>query len=614
MVDNRKISFIVCVNNDTFMNECSYYIEKLFVPEGYVTEILEVRDAKSMTSGYQEAMLSSNAKYKIYMHQDVFLINRKMLFELLEIFKDPEIGMVGTLGGKILRNDISHSFWNKGSILNGIHNEVKTYYFGGVGKYEEVEAVDGMFMATQYDIDWDERFDCWHMYDLTQAVRFRKSGYKVCVSTSEFAWTFHESGYCSTSGYEDELRKFANFYPDYFAEYKGKLTKDDDCKENDINSKKRIYNEILTNEKKQYGYSNLEGMDLDEFWSIYLIVKFLLNRMEFGFPKEYWIQIKEIITKKQVTLDFIFSTINHSTRVPTFMANEMIRLFSDNPTAVFFDQYQRYHTIAEILRRCKKMSGYEKVTILEVGANNNLNLEKEDKEDVIYYSDLEVPENRKYDNRYFAADATNLFELNDNSYDYCISSDVLEHVPVEKRINFLSELYRVCREAVIICFPNNDLGVAEAEKAVSEMCLETWGESNKWLDEHRENGLPDKDGINSFLDEQGIEYKCISHGDINMWKKMQILCSFVDKENYRQLISEANFEYNKEVYSSDVGEVNYRSFYVLLKNRDDLHDIDIADIFSADSFGKELQVPEIDKAWNAVDSYIRAKIEGNQKT
>lgn len=77
MMENpNKICFIICVNNDFWFRECVRYIEWLDVPEGMEIEILEIREAASMTAGYNEGMNSTDAKYKVYMHQDAFIINR----------------------------------------------------------------------------------------------------------------------------------------------------------------------------------------------------------------------------------------------------------------------------------------------------------------------------------------------------------------------------------------------------------------------------------------------------------------------------------------------------------------------------------------------------------
>ena len=58
-MNDKKICFILCVNNDMYLDECVYYINKLEIPTEYEIDIITVRDADSMTCKHQ--ML--NTKY-----------------------------------------------------------------------------------------------------------------------------------------------------------------------------------------------------------------------------------------------------------------------------------------------------------------------------------------------------------------------------------------------------------------------------------------------------------------------------------------------------------------------------------------------------------------------
>lgn len=51
-MNDKKICFIVCVNNDMYIDECVYYIRNLEIPSEYEIDIITVQDAGSMTSGY----------------------------------------------------------------------------------------------------------------------------------------------------------------------------------------------------------------------------------------------------------------------------------------------------------------------------------------------------------------------------------------------------------------------------------------------------------------------------------------------------------------------------------------------------------------------------------
>ena len=105
-MDEHKFCFIICTNDELQLEECILYINLLHVPEGYQTELITIKDAASMTSGYNEGMRATDAKYKIYLHQDSFIVEPFFLDKLLDLFqKNKNIGMVGTLGTEHLSRD-----------------------------------------------------------------------------------------------------------------------------------------------------------------------------------------------------------------------------------------------------------------------------------------------------------------------------------------------------------------------------------------------------------------------------------------------------------------------------------------------------------------------------
>ena len=104
-VEDRKdtIAFIICVNNELYFEECRYYIEHLEVSAGYDIDVIGIWEADSMCAAYNLGMRSSDAKYKVYMHQDVFIRDSRFLEKTLRIFKEhPKTGMIGMAGGCLL--------------------------------------------------------------------------------------------------------------------------------------------------------------------------------------------------------------------------------------------------------------------------------------------------------------------------------------------------------------------------------------------------------------------------------------------------------------------------------------------------------------------------------
>lgn len=193
-MNDNKVCFIICTNNTFFFDECVRYINWLEVPPGIEMELLEIRDADSMTAGYNEAMNSSDAKYKIYMHHDLFIRNKFLLYDILELFKsDDGIGMIGLVGSKIIPDNVI--MWSSERVQFG-DKEVKwedyRYSLKEDG-YWDVEAIDGMFMATQVDIPWrEDLFDGWDFYDVSQSLEMRKKEYRIVVPVQHQAWYIHD--------------------------------------------------------------------------------------------------------------------------------------------------------------------------------------------------------------------------------------------------------------------------------------------------------------------------------------------------------------------------------------------------------------------------------------
>ncbi|SHI38730.1 glycosyltransferase [Lutispora thermophila] len=217
-MNNNKICFISCVNNQQLYREALYYINQLEIPEGYEVECISVENAESMARGYYEAMKASDAKYKVYLHQDVYIINRSFIKDILNIFKSNEkIGMLGVVGAKVIpTNGVWWESKNKyGKVYDNHAGKVSLLSFEEVkNAYETVQAIDGLTMITQYDIPWrQDIFDGWHFYDLSQSIEFIKAGYDVAIPNQVSPWVIHDCGIVNVKNrYEDYRKLFLEEY------------------------------------------------------------------------------------------------------------------------------------------------------------------------------------------------------------------------------------------------------------------------------------------------------------------------------------------------------------------------------------------------------------------
>ncbi len=213
--DENTICFILCTNDRLYAEECLYYIHHLHIPDGYQIDVLTVEEAESMTAGYNEAMRYSKAKYKVYLHHDTYLIYRNFIHDILNIFQsDSQIGMIGVIGApKIPENGIMWDAKRYGMIYEQHIYETVMLSNKCSQPLEEVEAVDGLLMITQYDIPWrEDLFDKWDFYDCSQSMEFIRHGYKVVVPEMEEPWCVHDCGFLNLENYDEEREKFVKEY------------------------------------------------------------------------------------------------------------------------------------------------------------------------------------------------------------------------------------------------------------------------------------------------------------------------------------------------------------------------------------------------------------------
>ncbi len=220
-MDTNIIAFIICVNNDQYYDQCIRYIQELAVPSGYEIDVICVKEAQSMAAGYHTAMQSSSAKYKVYLHQDTFIINKKFIYDILQVFdSDKNIGMLGVIGVMQLPKDANcYMEWNTGRVLScdGAITYNNTLYQDDLRRPVDVGAIDGVLMATQYDIPWrEELFTGWDFYDVSQSLEMQRMGHKVVIPYQEEIWCYHDCGASKLIEYDRYRVCALEEYREYF--------------------------------------------------------------------------------------------------------------------------------------------------------------------------------------------------------------------------------------------------------------------------------------------------------------------------------------------------------------------------------------------------------------
>ena len=160
-------------------------LRSLAVPQGVEVEYIPISAGENLLAAYQAAMEASDAKYKVYANGNSRIVDLEILSHIVESFQvHPEIGILGLSGARQLStNGISYvSEQRAGRIMDP---EGQQLVFSQTEQsVERVEAIDGCFLATQYDVPW--RSDLLHdslFLGASASCEHRRVGHAVAVLT-----------------------------------------------------------------------------------------------------------------------------------------------------------------------------------------------------------------------------------------------------------------------------------------------------------------------------------------------------------------------------------------------------------------------------------------------
>jgi GT2 family glycosyltransferase len=231
-----------------------------------------------------------------------------------------------------------------------------------------------------------------------------------------------------------------------------------------------------------------------------------------------------------------------------------------------FDRYGRYALMRNVINANRKNG--ETFKILDVGGRGNI-LSQFLPDDSVFYIDPFVESD---DENFIKGDGCAM-PLEDESFDWVTSGDVFEHIPKEKKEDFLKENIRVSKKGVLLAAPFFSKEVAQAEIFANDNYKTlSGGIDHRWLIEHIENSLPKEAMVEQFLNNQKCEFQKIHNNRLVLW---QILLGVeLLSENYaftgdgeiKKEFEDFNYFFNTEVLPYDSSEPSYRKIYFIKKD------------------------------------------------
>ena len=270
----EKIAIIIHSEDEQYLEECMNYVELLEVPEGYEIDAFVVSDNLNITDSYNEAMNASDAKYKLYLSEYTFIVQRDCLIQCIRLFEENEkLGMLGILGNIGKAGEDAEKYNVGKAIVSKAGSTELLDFQKEKAPYYLADRLDGAFLFTQYDIPWKATVD-------EQNNSFVENGYLVAVAYQDIAWCqvdtitpaeAAESGRQMYNYIKFMLRRIQFQLPkektqDFFEDYEDGFVSDeivDGIMKREIMYPRRLRHMItIHNKKSQYGEADGEIGDV----------------------------------------------------------------------------------------------------------------------------------------------------------------------------------------------------------------------------------------------------------------------------------------------------------------------------------------------------------------
>lgn len=250
-----------------------------------------------------------------------------------------------------------------------------------------------------------------------------------------------------------------------------------------------------------------------------------------------------------------------------------------------FHQIVRYE-----YARCaiNSMRTKRKHSILEVGAGAHGNLANYLPEDAITFLDLNLPEEILSDSRFVIGDATELAYA-EESFDFVIALDVLEHIPSEKRKVCIENLHRVAKLGVVLSVPHYCIRDRYEDDLLKTFYLLCGMEPPIWIDEHIDCILPKEEELIQSIKSQGVaEESILKFYGVKRTLMMKMLIFEAVASKYNEALKffdVMNSDYISSIMFQDVNleKDDAMKLYIIWRKNGSIKEVEekIGEVFSA---------------------------------
>ena len=95
---NKKIAILIGKSDEQHFRACMESLQGIKCPTGYQLDVHVVPQEQSFSAQMNAVTAAISAKYKIYIDDHLYMVSPDFIRDILDIFTDKGIGMIGFLG------------------------------------------------------------------------------------------------------------------------------------------------------------------------------------------------------------------------------------------------------------------------------------------------------------------------------------------------------------------------------------------------------------------------------------------------------------------------------------------------------------------------------------
>lgn len=160
------------------------------------------------------------------------------------------------------------------------------------------------------------------------------------------------------------------------------------------------------------------------------------------------------------------------------------------------------------------------------------------------------------------------FPFEDDSYDFTVAMEVLEHIPSEDRTIAMGEWARVASHGILFSCPAGNRVQSREARADADFQARH-GRVHPWLEEHARFGWPTRQEVESLCDTLGLTCHRFQNSPLAEWLPLLLATEQIFERGDQELTRRFNEMLNLRPFRAFIQEPPYRNIFAAFKSNAD---------------------------------------------